>query len=69
MRTNSDVLNHTHVHVPSANDIKDWARKAISRQRLADTVLVGSTLVLFGLLFSSFSQALLNTVIIGSAPF
>ena len=69
MRTNSDVLNHTHVHVPSANDIKDWARKAISRQRLTDTVLVGSTLVLFGLLFSSLSQAMLNTTVIGSAPF
>lgn len=69
MRTNSDTLNHTHVHVPSAHDIKEWARKAISRKKLADAVLVGSTLVLFGLLFSALSQALVNTTVSGTAPF
>jgi hypothetical protein len=70
MRTHSHVWQEvTHGHFEGWQHIRSWAESSLEKEKIAEIVLVISTLVLLGVIFFSVHQALQNLTMTEPAYF
>jgi hypothetical protein len=63
-KSRAAALKHSHIHLSSTRDVRDWAKKTFNKELETDAALIAFCLLLFGSIFISLSRAFSNYQII-----
>ena len=58
------TLKHSHMHLPSTRDARDWLKKTFTKAMEADGPLIAYCLFLYGAIFFSLLKAFANYQVI-----
>jgi len=59
------TLKHSHIHLPTKPNVRDWVRKPLTREIGIDTALIALCTVLLGWTFFSLANAFQGCHVVG----
>jgi hypothetical protein len=64
-KENAATLKHSHIHLPTTRNVRDWLKKPLAREIEIDTALIAFCSVLLGWTFFSLVNAFQSGHVIG----